>query len=214
MGKRSISITGEATCYMKPDMCTISFVSRKYNEDYSQCLKELNEEVSEIINRLKEIKIDEESLTTRDFDIRDHKVYDENLKKYIFVEYVGEHKVDIKIDNDNDLINKILNMLNSHEFTPRITISFGLKDEKIIKEEALKMAIEKAKKNAEIIVMGLGVKLGDVLNVNYNYEGVGISSRGYDCLEEMQICKASENFNIMPEDTSYSESVSVVWEIK
>lgn len=29
MEKRTISITGEATCSMKPDMCIISFTSKK-----------------------------------------------------------------------------------------------------------------------------------------------------------------------------------------
>ncbi|MDU6984528.1 MULTISPECIES: hypothetical protein [Terrisporobacter] len=28
------------------------------------------------------------------------------------MEYRGEHKIEIKIDNDSNLINKILNMLN------------------------------------------------------------------------------------------------------
>ena len=53
------------------------------------------------------------------------------------------------------LINKILNMLNSNEFTQRVTISFGLKNETTIKEEALKMVIGKAKKMHNLLLQGL-----------------------------------------------------------
>ena len=213
MNKRTISITGQATCSMKPDMCIISFTAYKSNEDYSECLSDLNEEVSKIIGKLKRIKIDKECLTTKDFDIKAHNIYDDELKEYVFVEYRGEHRIDIKIDNNNTLINKILNLLNSNEFTPRISINFGLRDESKIKEEALRMAIEKAKKNAKIITMDLGVKLGNVIDIKYNFEDVNITRRRYDYFEDMHICENNQDFNIMPEDSKYDESVSVVWEI-
>lgn len=70
------------------------------------------------------------------------------------MEYRGEHKIEIKIDNDSNLINKILNMLN------------------II----LKVVVYKE--------------------------------------EDMQICDSSQDFNIMPEDTKYDESISIVWKIE
>ena len=213
MNKRTISITGEATCSMKPDMCIISFISHKSNEDYSNCLLELNEEVSQIINKLKKIKIDKDCLTTKDFDIRAHNIYDEKLKKHIFVEYRGEHKINIKIDNNNTLINKVLSLLNSNQFTPRVSISFGLRNENEIKEKALKMAIEKAKKNAEIISLGLGVKLGNIIEIKYNFGSGSISRHRYDYFEDMHICENSQDYNIMPEDSKYDESISVIWEI-
>ncbi|MGL6106089.1 SIMPL domain-containing protein [Romboutsia sp.] len=211
---RTISIKGEASCFMKPDMCTISFKVMKTNEVYKNCVKELNEEVSAILNQLKNIKINEDYLTTKDFYVSPHNVYDNDLKEYIFVDYRGEHKIDIKIDNDSDLINRILSMLNDNEFTPRVSISFGLKDESIIKEEALKIAIDKAKKNAKIIAVGLDVKLGNIQDVKYNFGEQEVFNRRYDYLEEVNICKSSCDFNIMSEDSSHNESVSIVWEIE
>ena len=213
MDKRTISITGEATYSMKPDMCIISFIAYKSNKDYSSCLLELNNEVSQIINKLKKIKIDKDCLTTKDFDIKAHNIYNEKLKEYIFVEYRGKHRIDIKIDNNNTIINKVLNLLNSNKFTPKVSISFGLRDESEIKENALKMAIEKTKKNAEIIAMGLGVKLGNIIEIKHNFESGSIERHKYDHFEDMHICENSQNYNIMSEDSKYDESISVIWEI-
>lgn len=211
---RTISIKGEASCKMKPDMCVISFRVMKANEIYKDSVKELNNEVSDILSKLKSMKIDKDCLTTKDFYVTPHNVYDNDLKEYIFIEYRGEHKIDIKIDNDSNLINKILNMLNDNEFTPKVSLHFGLRDESIIKEEALKMAIEKAKNNSQIIANGLNIKLGNIQDVNYNFGGGSIYERRYDYLEEMDICENSCDFNIMPEDTSHNESVSIIWEIE
>ena len=76
------------------------------------------------------------------------------------------------------------------------------------------MAIGKAKKNAQLIATGFDVKLGYVLDIKYNFEGSTVQVRRYDYLEEMQICDSSQDFNIIPEDTKYDESVSIVWEIE
>lgn len=213
MEKRTLSITGEASCFMKPDMCNISFTVNKYSVDYSECVNELNEEISEILAKLKKIKIDKNSLTTKDFNINPHSVYDEDLKEYVFIEYIGEHKIDINIDNDSKVINKVLGMLNENEFTPKVSIYFGLKDENIIKEKALEMAINKAKRNAEIISKNLQVKLVNILDIKYNFEENFTTRRRYEYLDDMSICDSSCEFNIMPQDTKHSESVSVVWEI-
>lgn len=76
------------------------------------------------------------------------------------------------------------------------------------------MAIGRANKNAQLIATVLDVKLGDVLDIKYNFEGYTVQIRRYDYLEEMQICDSSQDFNIMPEDTKYDESVSMVWKIE
>lgn len=213
MSKKTLSIKGEASYAMKPDICNISFIVNKYNVNYGDCVNELNEEVSNILDKLKKIKIDKDSLTTKDFDIRPENIYDENLKRYVFVEYTGEHNINIKIDNDSKLINKVLNLLNQNEFTPKVRISFGLKDESIIKEKALELAINKAKKNSEIIAKNLDIKLISILDIKYNCEEIYVPNRNYRYLEDMEICESSCDFNIMPEDTKHNESVSIVWEI-
>ena len=105
------------------------------------------------------------------------------------MEYRGKHQIDIKIDNNNTLINKVLSLLNSNQFTSRVSINFGLRDENEIKEKALKMAIEKAKKNAEIITMDLGVKLGNIIDIKYNFGSGSITRHRYDHFEDMRICE-------------------------
>lgn len=82
---RTISISGEASCSMKPDVCTISFTEIKNNVDYVECI---NEGVSIMLKKLKSMKIDKENLTTKDFNIRPC-VYDEDIKEYLFVNYIG-----------------------------------------------------------------------------------------------------------------------------
>lgn len=213
MNKRTLSIIGEASCFMEPDMCNISFRVSKHNISYNKCINELNKEVSKILNKLKSIEIEKDSLVTKDFEIRPHNVYNEDLKKYVFEEYIGEHRIDISIDNDSSLINKVLSMLNKNSFTPKVDISFGLRDDNLIKEKALEMAISKAKRNAEIISKNLDVKLVDILNIRYDSEENIIRRPRYEYLEEMRMSESSCDFNIMPEDTEYSESVSITWEI-
>ena len=211
--KRTISITGEATSTMKPDMCVINFGVKKYDLDYSKCVEKLNNEVNEILKKLEKLNINRDTLTTKDFEIRAKNEYDKDLEKYVFVNYLGEHRIDIKVDNDSKVINDILSMLQNEKFTPEVSISFGVKNEELLKDMALNLAIENAKKNADIISKGLDIKLSNILEVNYNFDK-DISSKKYDYLQDMMICENSCDFNIMPEETKYEERVSIVWEIE
>lgn len=209
---KSIDVKGIGEIYRKPDKVIISFQKISRSKNYEEALNNLNTVINEVVKGLKKLGVDEDSIKTSNFQIIAENKYDQDLKENIFLNYKAEHTIQIEINNDNEEINKVLNFLGENRFSANINIEFKISDIEGVKEEALILAIEDAKRKAEIIANSLNLKIISVNEVNYNTEKVEMNKREYD---NILLAKSNNiDFNIMPKDIKIEEFVIVVFSIK
>ena len=100
---------------------------------------------------------------------------------------------------------------------PEISIRFTVKDPSAVNEELLRSAAENAKKKAELLCSASGVKLGDLVNIDYNWGELSIYSRtNYEMdMDCMKACAVdSYSLDIEPDDIDATDTVTFVWEIQ
>lgn len=73
---------------------------------------------------------------------------------------------------------------------PELSIAFTVKDPTAVNEALLREATVNAKKKAELLCEASGVKLGQLLTIDYNWDELNIfSNTRYDMAEDC-ICEA------------------------
>ena len=85
-----------------------------------------------------------------------------------------------------------------------------------LNESLLKSATLNAKRKAEVLCEASGSKLGELVNIDYNWGELNIYSRTsydmeMDCLKSC--AEASYSLDIEPEDIDASDTVTFVWRI-
>lgn len=90
-----------------------------------------------------------------------------------------------------------------------------MKDSTAINEEMLRSATINAKRKAEILCEASGVKLGDLIAIDYNWGELDIYSHTrFDCCEEaMAPMMKAKAIDIDPDDIDVSDTATFVWEI-
>ena len=103
---------------------------------------------------------------------------------------------------------------------PQISIAFTVKEPNAIKEELLRHAADNAKQKAEILCAASGVKLGTLLNIDYNWTDINIHSNTRYMLAEKRrgvavpaMLADTRSIDIEPEDIHLNDSATFIWEI-
>ena len=99
---------------------------------------------------------------------------------------------------------------------PETDIRFTVKDKESPKEELLRSAAADARKKAEILTEASGVKLGELVNINYDWGELNIYSRTvYEdrAFEAEAMVAKSVAMDVVPDDIDLCDTVSFMWEI-
>ena len=101
-------------------------------------------------------------------------------------------------------------------FILKLSIGFTVKEPSKVNEALLKSAAENAKKKAEILCAASGAKLGELINIDYNWGELNIYSRtNYDMeMDCLKTCAATPySLDIEPDDIDAADTVTFVWQI-
>ena len=101
---------------------------------------------------------------------------------------------------------------------PEIRISYFCSDVESIKNQLLELAIKDAKKKAELLTSASGVKLCEILDIDYSWINVTLESDNMRFCEPMvleECCtKGAYNVDFEPDDISTSDSVRITFRIE
>ena len=169
-----------------------------------------------LYNKLKktavENELNEKDLKTINYSIKTkYESYQDNDKtwKERFVGYQLTHTLKLSFNIDPILLGNIVKGIDACDEAPNITINYTAKDSTLAKEQLLVKAVETSKSKANAMATAAGVKLGEVLSINYSWGEMRIYSDDLDM--SRMLCE--ENMDFTPEDIDITDSVTVVWEI-
>lgn len=213
---RTITVKGVGKVSAKPDYAVVSLKLEAKNRDYESAMKTAAKQITSLNESLAAVGFEKEAVKTTDFRVQtDYEDYKDPRGNYqrIFRGFVIRHQLKLAFDFDSKRLSQALSVLSQCLAHPELSVDFTVKDTAAVNEALLTDAAKAAKKKARILCKASGVKLGQLLSIDYNWGELDIySDTKYDFNCESPIC-LSDGPVIDPDDIKVSDSVTLVWEI-
>jgi|SRR6056297_3181543 len=212
--QKTLKVTGKGKVEATPDIIILLFDVVSYEWEYEDAIKNLNKKVEKLREIAASFNIDRKKLITIDFQVNRLSSWDSDLKEHIFNGFRASHPIELELPLDNQFINniiiRIINEIEGLEFR----IRFGVKNPEKHEQLLIENAIHQAKKNAEIIAKSAGIKLGDIVDINYSFSEVYFRSdeMDYQLNESCSMAEAPMP-DVNPDDIKLTETITIVWEI-
>ncbi len=186
--------------------------------DYDKAMEFASRQVQSLNDAFGAVGFEKSDMKTTRFDVSaGYKNVKDKYGNYHreFNGYVISHNLKLAFDFTMEALSQALTAIASFPSNPELSIAFTVKDATTINEEMLRSATVNARKKAEILCKSSGVKLGQLLSIDYNWGELDIFSHTqYDMNEElMSPSTCCKSMDIEPDDIDVSDTATFVWEI-
>ena len=162
--QNSITVTSTGEVYAVPDLGLINFSVIVESKTVAVAMEQNSQKMNNIIETLKENGVAKKDIQTTSFNTYPRYQYREDGKR-ILTGYEVTQQVSVKI-RDLDTIGQIIADASSAGANNISQLQLIIDDQEGLKEEARKIAINKAKLKADKLSSQLGVSLGRVVTFN------------------------------------------------
>ena len=163
------NIKGQSSKKELPDECILNLSLKYGNKSESESLKGLNELISKVKTKLKQLDFNEEKIKLENFSVYlQDQSKDRKQPNYI---YFSTQNLNIRFHVDTKRILKVYNKLLTDDIKG-IEISFStefsdsLRNK--IKEELISLSIADAQRKAEIVSKKLNLRIRGIKSITYN----------------------------------------------
>lgn len=217
---RTITVKGIGKVSTKPDLVVLSLEMVSKDKEYDKAMDSAAEQLAQLNECLATIGFEKESVKTTNFNVdttyENYKDKRGNYKR-VFSEYVCCHNLKLSFDFDMKKLSQALGAVVKCLAHPALNIEFSVKDATAVNEELLREATVNAKRKAELLCEASGVKLGQLLTIDYNWGELNIYS---DTRYDMDECLLAapemgpRPIDIEPDDIEVRDTATFVWEIE
>lgn len=215
---KTITVKGVGKATVKPDQVEIRMTLSTKDKAYEKSMTMAAEQIDSLKMAFEKAGFGEGSLKTTNFDIRT--VYDsvrDRDRNYVsvFSGYECTHNLKLVFDFDIKRLSAALGAIASSKSNPKINIDFTVKNPAAVNELILQDAAVNAKKKAEVLCAASGVKLGDLVCIDYNWGEITYISKAKYAMEDciMSAAAAPCDIDIDPDDIDVGDTATFVWEI-
>ena len=214
---RTITVKGVGKATVKPDQVVIRMSFEAKDKNYDQAMTFAAQQVADLKQAFVNVGFEKDALKTTDFNIRtDYDRVKDRNQNYIsvFAGYECTHRAKVVFDWKAELLAAALGAIALSRVNPTINIDFAVKNPAAVNELILQDATQNARRKAEVLCAAAGVKLGQLLDINYNWGEVELYAQTRfseeDCLAA---CCAPRTIDIEPDDIQAGDTATFVWEI-
>ncbi|MGN0388774.1 MAG: SIMPL domain-containing protein [Suilimivivens sp.] len=221
MMNRSIKVTGKGKISVKPDTIRLCISLQDTFREYDDTLKHSADSVELLKDMIERLGYDRTDLKTVYFNINtEYENYQDLVKswKSRFKGYKYTHRMKLEFSTDNQKLGKILYALAHCPISPEFFIEYTVGNPETAKNELLGEAVKDSLTKANVLATAAGVKLGNIVNIDYSWGEVNFVSRPLEELSRRcyatDACEsASYNIDIEPDDINITDTVTVIWSI-
>lgn len=217
--KRTIHIKGVGRVTQPPDTVILSLTLTAFNREYSAAMKIGSQQIEMLRESIVEAGFEADDLKTTNFDVRavyeDEEIRDGNSKRtrQILSGFECRHDLKLTFDMSNYKLHSAVDAIAGCLSEPKISVAFTVSDEDALTDKILKAAARDAKRKARVLCTAAGVKLGDLIRVDYPCDETIF--RREVRFDEQRVLGAStdNNFDFRPDDVDATDSADFIWEI-
>jgi uncharacterized protein YggE len=204
----TLGVTGTGEVSVAPDMATLSIGVETRGDSAAAAVAANNEAAQAVIATIKENGVADEDIQTANFSVSP--VYDETSYQRPggprIIGYQATNQVMARM-RDLDRLPALLDATVGSGANRIDGLAFGLADDTATADEARRLAVEDARRKAEVYAGAAGVRLGAIRSIG---EGGGGPIPYYDRATRAE---AAASVPIERGQTTVTASVHVVWEI-
>lgn len=218
---RILRVKGQGRLRLRPDLTRITIHLSRTAFDYEEVVRKTTDDSRALQALLEPLGFGKEDLKTLQFSIDPNyeSRMENGLYRQHFIGYRSSHQIKVEFDSGNERLGRILYALGHSSLNPEFYLAYGVKDQEAAKNELLALAVKDAKAKAAILAEAAGVKLGEILSLDYSWGEIAMEVRPFnrnfqaDELATDASPKAAYAVDIAPDDIDISDTVTVVWEI-
>lgn len=163
----TISVTGDGTVAVAPDMATVSLGVTTEADTAKAAMTANNEALTAVIERLKSAGVEARDIQTSGLSLGprfDYSVTSSSGSQTING-YIASNMLTVRVQAI-DTVGAVLDAVITDGANTLNGVTFGLKDSTATTDEARKAAITDARRKAELYAAAAGAKLGRVLSIS------------------------------------------------
>lgn len=214
--ERTIRVKGKGKISVKPDTIKITIKAKGLRWNYDETIERSTQDTRILRDALKNAGLDPKDLKTTYFSIDSkYESYRDKNDDYKdrFVGYKYEHRTYIKFENDNKILGKVLYELAHCDVKVKFDINYTVKDKEKVKNDLLEIAVEDSTAKAKVLAKASGVKLKEILSIDYSWGEIDIYSSPMD---DWMVCEEASSYDIDIEadDIDVQDTVTITWAIE
>ena len=218
MNGRTITVKVVGNVSEKPDVIIISMEQNSQALEYEKTMEKAAADLDSIRKAVAKAGHGPAKLKTSRFGVDtnyERKRDAQGNYKDHFKGYLCAHRLNFEFDYDIKELGKALSAFADCEAKPKFSIRFSVKDQDAMKERMLEDAVANAMSKAGVLTKAAGVKLGEILRIDYSWGELEVYSQtifdGFP--KDKNSVVLSSNIEIEPEDVEASDTVTIVWAI-
>jgi uncharacterized protein len=153
---------GEAVVKRVPDRAWVQITAESRARNPREAQKLNADAMSAVLQKLKDAGLAADALQTRGYDLQPD--YDYNNGRQTIRGYVARNTVEVRVD-DLPRVGEIVDMAVTAGATSVGGVRFDLKDKQAAEREALRLAVEDARRRAEAAAGGAGMKVERIIRI-------------------------------------------------
>ena len=215
--ERTIKVTGKGKLSVKPDMIRLDIYAEVHFKDYDTAVLQAEKETDILREIVRKAGLDPKELKTVHFGIDTEFRYDSRKRKLLGYKY--RHNMYITFPNKNEILGKVLFGLAKCPVKVEFSIVHTLKDVEAIKNQLIGKAVTDSKEKAKVLAEAAGVKLGNIIKIDYTWGEIEAYARPFQMMENRtdlclgEMSDGRYHMNIEADDIDLQDTVTVVWEI-
>ena len=212
-----LKVEANGLARIEPDQIEISIVISRRSEDYEDVINSINQDLEAMLRAITEIGIERDKARTANLRVsNNYENYEDNgVWKNKHIGYIANHQLKVKIDYDLDLLGEFMYKFSRLGINPEVDFDFTVKDKTEAIDTAIEKAIAAAKVKAEHIANSAGIKLGEIIAIDYldsNSADSGGVLYSADLMRNAVSAKVSPD--ILADEIVIRESVAITWSIE
>lgn len=162
---RTVTVRGEAEIKRAPDKADVSIGIQEQKRDLKEAQKATDDQLKALYRIAKELGIAEKDLRTDYSSVQPVYNYNNNDGRQIFAGYSVNHQVTVTL-RDVAKVAELTQKLTAAGIDQINNILFGLQQEDSARDEALELALKKARAKADMLAKASGETLGKVYSIS------------------------------------------------
>ncbi len=216
--EKTLRVMGRGILSVKPDQILLSMTLTGVCAEYSEAVRASADKTQSLRACFEAAGFPPDQLKTAAFGIQsEYESWQDEAGVYRqrFAGYRFQHVLKLRFDAEDRLLGLALGALAGAAEAPTFEIAYTVRDPEAAKSALLEKAVQDALRKAELLAAAAGVRLGEIVSIDYAWGEREIVARP---MNRMALCKAesasgSLDLNVVPEDISLDDSVTVVWSI-
>ena len=214
-----IKVTGRGAVRLQPDLTRITLTVRGTETAYADTMERSARDTASLREAVASLGFAQDDLKTLSFnvDTRYESYHDDNGNwSQRFAGYEFVHMLKLEFTPDNDLLGRLMYALAQSSVDAEFHISYTVRDREAAKNALLADAVRDASAKAAVLADAAGVRLGDILSIDYSWGEVSFELQPVNRMLTTDAAPAmgkSYAVDITPDDIEVTDTVTVIWEI-